>query len=139
VSNFDAADMKELAALPGGRAVAANQVLYNLTRRGIEYDLLPACVARGVPIMAYSPIEQGRLLGDTTLATVAARHGATAAQVAIAWVLRRDGVFTIPKASSAAHVRENHAALDLRLTQEDLAELDRAFPPPGGATPLEIL
>ncbi|HQR53081.1 MAG TPA: aldo/keto reductase [Burkholderiales bacterium] len=139
VSNFDRADMQELGAVPGGGAVATNQVLYNLTRRGIEFDLLPACIRRGVPVMAYSPIEQGRMLGDATLQAVAARHGATAAQVAIAWVLRHDGVVAIPKAGSVAHVRDNHAALDLHLTPEDLDELDRAYPPPRRATPLEVL
>jgi diketogulonate reductase-like aldo/keto reductase len=139
VSNFDGADMQELVDLPGGAAVATNQVLYNLTRRGIEYDLLPWCTARGIPVMAYSPVEQGRLLGHARLKAVAARHGATPAQVAIAWVLRQDGVFTIPKAGTAAHVRENHAALDLRLPADDLADLDRAFPPPSGPIPLELL
>jgi diketogulonate reductase-like aldo/keto reductase len=131
--------MEELARLPGGGAVATNQVLYNLARRGIEYDLLHQCIARGIPIMAYSPIEQGRLLGHATLNAVAARHGVTPAQVAIAWLLRQDGVFTIPKASTLAHLRENRAALDLRLTEEDFADLDRAFPPPRGPTPLELL
>jgi diketogulonate reductase-like aldo/keto reductase len=139
VSNFDGSDMEELARLPGGGAVAANQVLYNLTRRGIEYDLLPSCTARGIPIMAYSPIEQGRMLGRARLKAIAARHGVTAAQVAIAWVLRKDGVFTIPKAATPAHVRENRAALDLRLTEEDYAELDGAFPPPQEPRPLELL
>ncbi len=139
VSNFDGSDMEELARLPGGGAVATNQVLYNLTRRGIEYDLLPSCTARGIPIMAYSPIEQGRMLGRARLKAVAARHGVTAAQVAIAWVLRKDGVFTIPKAATPAHVRENRAALDLRLTEEDYAELDGAFPPPQEPRPLELL
>jgi diketogulonate reductase-like aldo/keto reductase len=139
VSNFDCSDMEELARLPGGGAVATNQVLYNLTRRGIEHDLLHRCVARGIPIMAYSPVEQGRVLDHPQLKAVAARHGATPAQVAIAWVLRWDGVFTIPKASTPAHVRENRAALDLRLTQEDFDELDRAFPPPQGPRPLELL
>ena len=139
VSNFDGADMQELARLPGGGAVATNQVLYNLTRRGIEYDLLPSSIARGIPIMAYSPIEQGRLLGHAKLKAVAARHGVTPAQVALAWVLRKDGVVTIPKAGTLAHVRENRAALDLRLSEEDIADLDQAFPPPRGPTPLELL
>jgi diketogulonate reductase-like aldo/keto reductase len=139
VSNFDVSDMEELVDLPGGTAVATNQVLYNLTRRGIEYDLLPWCRERGLPIMAYSPIEQGRLLGHRELQGVAARHGATPAQVALAWVLRQDGVNAIPRAGTPAHVRENRAALDLRLTEQDLAALDRAFPPPTGPRPLEML
>lgn len=139
VSNFDVSDMEELVDLPGGTAVATDQVLYNLTRRGIEYDLLPWCRERGLPIMAYSPIEQGRLLGHRELQGVAARHGATPAQVALAWVLRQDGVNAIPRAGTPAHVRENRAALDLRLTEQDFAALDRAFPPPTGPRPLEML
>ena len=139
VSNFDVSDMRELFALAGGRAAATDQVLYNLTRRGIEYDLLPWCLERGLPVMAYSPIEQGRLLDRPALKAVAARHGATPAQVALAWVLRQDGVIAIPRAATPAHVRENRAALDLRLGEQDLAELDRAFPPPSAPRPLEIL
>jgi diketogulonate reductase-like aldo/keto reductase len=139
VSNFDPGDMKELDALPGGGAVATNQVLYNLTRRGIEHDLLPHFRDRGIPLMAYSPIEQGRMLRHPALAEVAARHAASPAQVGLAWVLRQPGVIAIPKASRPEHVRENRAALDLTLTPEDLAELDAAFPPPGGPRPLEML
>jgi diketogulonate reductase-like aldo/keto reductase len=139
VSNFDVNDMEELVRLSGGDAVATNQVLYNLTRRGIEYDLLPWSRARRLPIMAYSPIEQGRLPTPAALATVAARHGATPVQIALAWVVRGEGVFAIPKASSTEHVRENRAALDLQLTEEDLAELDAAFPPPQRKGPLEML
>ena len=139
VSNFDADDMAELAGLDGGSAAAADQVLYNLGRRGIEHDLVPACRRAGMPIMAYSPVEQGRLLRNEALARVAARHDATPAGVAIAWLIRRDGVLAIPKAGRAGHVRDNRAALDLTLTGEDLAELDRAFPPPSGPTPLAML
>jgi diketogulonate reductase-like aldo/keto reductase len=139
VSNFDVSDMKELLSLDAGAGVATNQVLYNLTRRGIEFDLLPWCRARHIPIMAYSPIEQGRLLDHAALQSVAARHGVTAAQVALAWVLRQDNVMAIPKASTPAHVRENRAALDLRLTAQDIAALDRAFPPPTHKKSLEML
>jgi diketogulonate reductase-like aldo/keto reductase len=139
VSNLDLADMEELWSQDGGVAAATDQVLYNLTRRGIERDLLPWCRERGVPIMAYSPIEQGRLLGHPELRAVAARQGATPAQAALAWVLRQDGVIAIPKAAVARHVRENRAALDLRLGEQDLAALDRAFPPPAGPRPLEML
>jgi diketogulonate reductase-like aldo/keto reductase len=114
-------------------------VLYNPNRRGIELDLLAWCQGHGVPIMAYSPIEQGRLLEHAALKEVAARHDATAAQVALAWVLRNDGVTTVPKAGTPAHVRENHAALELELTDEDLDELERAFPPPTAPQPLEML
>jgi diketogulonate reductase-like aldo/keto reductase len=139
VSNFDVGDMEELAALSGGAAVATNQVLYNLARRGVEADLVPWCRERGIPIMAYSPVEQGRILRDRTLARVAERNDATPAQVALAWLLRQDDMMVIPKATSLDHVRENRAALDLQLGEADLAELARAFPPPRGARPLEVL
>ena len=139
VSNFDRDDMDELVGLAGGEAVATNQVLYNLDRRGIEWDLIPWCRDRQLPIMAYSPIEQGRLLGHSSLDAVAARHEATPAQVALAWVIRHAGVFTVPKAGSPAHVRDNHGALELQLTEDDLAELDAAFPPPRRPEPLEML
>jgi len=139
VSNFDLSDMEELVSLPGGSSVATNQVLYNLTRRGIEYNLLPWCTKRGIPIMAYSPIEQRRLLEEPALQNVAERHGATPAQVALARVLRQEKVIAIPKAATPAHVEENRGALDLRLTREDLAELDRAFPPPDRPVPLEMI
>jgi diketogulonate reductase-like aldo/keto reductase len=139
VSNFDVDDMEELWSLEGGTAAQTNQVLYNLTRRGIEHDLMPLCATRGLPLMAYSPIEQGRLAGDGTLRTIAERHNATEAQVALSWVLRREGVIAIPKAASVKHVRDNRAALELQLTEEDLAALDFAFPPPGKRVPLEMI
>jgi diketogulonate reductase-like aldo/keto reductase len=139
VSNFDVSDMEELFALPGGDACATNQVLYNLRRRGIEAGLLPWCRERGVPIQAYSPIEQGRLLRDRVLTGVAIRHRATTAQIALAWVLRQPDMMVIPKAATLEHVRDNRAALDIKLTAQDLAELDRAFPPPAGPRPLELL
>jgi diketogulonate reductase-like aldo/keto reductase len=136
VSNFDVADMEDLIGLARGDEVSTDQVLYNLEYRGIEFDLLPWCERRGVPIMAYSPIEQGRLLGHPVLRSVAARHQVTPSQAALAWVLRRDDVCAIPRASKPAHVRENRAALDVRLSAGDLAELDRAFPPPTRKQPL---
>lgn len=139
VSNFDVSDMDELVGLPGASDVATDQVLYNLTRRGIEHDLVPWCQSRRVPIMAYSPIEQGRVLGHRELQKVAERHGATPTQVALAWVLRIDGVIAIPRASKPGHVRENHGALNPTLTEEDFAELDQAFPPPGEKVQLEML
>ena len=139
VSNLDLQDMEELVELPGGEGVQTNQLLYNLTRRGIEHDLQPWCRARGIPVMAYSPIEQGRMLRHPELRRVAERHGATPAQVGLAWLLRQDGVIAIPKASDPAHVRDNRAAADLRLDEQDLADLDRAFPPPRGPRPLEML
>jgi diketogulonate reductase-like aldo/keto reductase len=139
VSNFDIDDMEELLAVEGGGACASNQVLYNLRRRGIEAGLLPWCRERGIPIMAYSPIEQGRLLRDRALTGVAIRHRATPAQIALAWVLRHADMMVIPKATTLEHVRENRAALDIALTEQDLAELNRAFPPPKGPRPLELL
>jgi len=138
VSNFDLDDMRELEALAGGEAVV-NQVLYNLTRRGIEYDLLPWCRSSGIAVMAYSPIEQGKLLGHPVLRQIAARHDATAAQVALSWVLRQQGVVAIPKAGRSVHVEENREAAELALTQADLAELDRAFRPPTSPRPLEMI
>jgi diketogulonate reductase-like aldo/keto reductase len=139
VSNFDVDDMEELFALEGGADCASNQVLYNLRRRGIEAGLLPWCRERSIPIMAYSPIEQGRLLRDRVLTQVALRHRATTAQIALAWVLRQKDMMVIPKATAQEHVRENRTALDIELTGQDLAELDRAFPPPKGRRPLELL
>jgi diketogulonate reductase-like aldo/keto reductase len=139
VSNFDLDDMQELMAIDGGQGCATNQVLYNLSRRGIEHDLTPWQRQRKIPLMAYSPIEQGRIVRHAALKTITARHGATPAQVALAWLLRQDGVITIPKAGTPEHARENYAALNLRLTAQDLADLDRSFPPPKSSQPLAIL
>jgi len=142
VSNFDVDDMEELSALAGkGQepAVASNQVLYNLMRRGIEYDLLPWCRARGIPIMAYSPLEQGTLAKHKAVKAIAQRLDATASQVALAWVLRQSGVIAIPKAGQPEHVQENLGALELALAAEDLDELDKAFPSPGRKAPLEMI
>jgi diketogulonate reductase-like aldo/keto reductase len=139
VSNLDLSDMEALRSVPGGAAVATNQLLYNLTRRGIEWNLLPALREHGVPVMAYSPIEQGRLLRNTSLKDFAQRAGMTPAQVALAWLLSQDDVVAIPKSSHPSRVKENAAARDHRLSPEQLAELDRLFPPPQQATPLEML
>jgi diketogulonate reductase-like aldo/keto reductase len=138
VSNFDTADMEELVALPGGNSVQTNQVLYNLAKRGIEWDLLPWCRERRIPIMAYSPFDQGPLLRKKALAEVARRHGVAAATVALAWILRHKDMIVIPKAAKLDHVRANHAALNLKLTDEDLADLDAAFAPPDGPKSLEM-
>jgi diketogulonate reductase-like aldo/keto reductase len=139
VSNFDRADMAEWVALKGGENVAADQVLYNLSRRGPEWDLLPWCRERGIAIMAYTPLGQGTLLRDRTLTEIARRRNATPAQVALAWLLRQEGMIVIPKAARQEHVRENRGALDVALTEEDLLALDRAFPPPKGRSALGML
>lgn len=139
VSNFDISDMGELWKMPEGNGVAVNQVLYNLSRRGIEFDLMPWCRKHKVPVMAYSPIEQGRLLGHAALHEIAQRHGATPAQVALAWLMRHDDVIVIPKAGTPAHIDENLASLDLILTHDDFTALDHTFSPPKKAQPLEML
>jgi diketogulonate reductase-like aldo/keto reductase len=141
VSNFDVADLEELVGLAGGEAVATDQVLYNLTRRGIEWDVLPWCRARPrrIPVMAYSPIEQGRLLEHRAIRAVAARHEVTATRVALAWVLRTEGTIAIPRTGKVEHVRDNRAALDLHLAQRDLQELESAFPAPKRKRALEML
>jgi diketogulonate reductase-like aldo/keto reductase len=138
VSNFDVDDVEELEALAPGRCVT-NQVLYNLARRGIDFDLGPWCAARTMPIMAYSPLEQGRLMKHPALARIAERHDATVAQVALAFVLSTPGMIAIPKTSRPDRVRENLSALDIRFTDEDRSELDAAFPPPTRKQPLEML
>jgi diketogulonate reductase-like aldo/keto reductase len=130
VSNFEVDDLAELTGLATGGAVETDQVLYNLARRGIEGDLLPLCQEEGLPIMAYSPIEQGRVLDHPVLVAVADDLGATPSQVALAWVLRQDLVIAIPRAGTPRHVEENRKALDVHLTPEHLAALDRAFPRP---------
>ena len=141
VSNFDMDDMVDMLALAKGRgeACASNQVLYNLTRRGVEFDLLSLCRENGMPVMAYSPIEQGRMLRHPELNKIAKTLGATSAQVALAWLLRQDGVISIPKATDPAHLRDDIAALDVTLDDAALAALDRAFPPPQRREPLGML
>ena len=139
VSNLDLADMQELWQVPHGKQVAVNQLLYNLQRRGIEWDLLPWLRAHGVATMAYSPVEQGRLLKNPQLQDFARRHGLTPAQAALAWLLAQPGVIAIPKSATPARVRENAAARDITLNAEQLAELDRLFAPPAGPSPLDML
>lgn len=138
VSNLDIHDMAELEALGGDRC-STDQILYNLTRRGPEHDLLPWLADRDIPAMAYSPVEQGRLVADPTLTSIAAAVGATATQVALAWTMRNDGVIAIPKAGTVEHVRENRAAADLVLSDDDLSALDFTFPRPRHRQPLEML
>jgi len=139
VSNFDTNEMEELIGLADGGNVQTNQVLYNLSRRGPEFDLAPWCLERGIPLMAYSPVEQGALARNARLEAVASRHNATAAQVALAWVMAQPGGIAIPKASRQEHVRQNAAALDIKLTKDDFADLDRAFPPPTRKRGLEMI
>ena len=139
VSNLDLADMQELVSVPGGPAVATNQLLYNLARRGIEWDLLPWLRERRIPVMAYSPIEQARLTLHPKLVDFAQRHGMTPAQASLAWLLAHDDVIVIPKTGHRDRLKENIGALDHRLTPAQLAELDRLFPPPTGPRPLEML
>jgi diketogulonate reductase-like aldo/keto reductase len=141
VSNLDTGDMNELQRVPGGAGCAANQVLYHPDSRGIEFDLLPWCAKQGIPVMAYSPLGHNvrRLLGSSALQMVAKRHDATAAQVAIAWGMREGNVISIPKAADAGHVRENAAAVEVRLTDEDLAVIDAAHSPPRRKSALDLL
>ena len=139
VSNFDVADMEELFSLKSRLICAANQVLYNLAHRGIELDLFPWSRERKIPIIAYSPIEQGMLLDNYELIRLARRHKATVAQIMLAWVLRQDGIIAIPKAGNPQHVQQNREALDIQLTKEDLALLDELFPLPKSKVPLEMI
>jgi diketogulonate reductase-like aldo/keto reductase len=139
VSNFDVDDMQELWRVQGGSSTATNQVLYNLQRRGIEWELLPWLRERRVPIMAYSPIEQGRLTHEKSLATAARSSGLTVAQVALAWLFSSNDVIAIPKTSSPSRLQENLRALDHELTPDELAELNRLFPPPSRRQPLEMI
>jgi diketogulonate reductase-like aldo/keto reductase len=143
VSNFDVSDMKEWLALNGtangAAGTQANQVLYNVTARGIDFDLIPWQAERGIPIMAYSPLAQGGLPKSKGLSAVAARHDATLAQVMLAWCLRHPTVFAVPKTSRVEAIGENAAAASLNLTAEDVAEIDRDFPAPRRGKPLEML
>ncbi|MBY5436927.1 aldo/keto reductase [Rhizobium leguminosarum] len=139
VSNFDTDDMEELLGVPDGANVAANQVLYNLSRRGIEFDLLPWCQSRGIPIMAYSPIDQGSILHHPELIRIAKAYQATPAQLALAFLLERDGVIVIPKTANAERAAENRDCVSLDITDDDWDALDAAFPPPTKKKPLEML
>lgn len=144
VSNFDVDDLEEWVLLAGGEEVATNQVLYNLSYRGMEWDLLPWCRKRRIPIMAYSPIghnaaEQKRILGKRTVKSIAAKHGVKPVQITLAWLLQQPDIIAIPKASKPEHIRENRASHDIKLTEDDLRKLDHAFPPPDRKIPLEML
>jgi len=139
VSNLDLSEMKDLWSITGGDAAQTDQVLYNLSRRGIEWELLPWLRQHRIPVMAYSPVEQGRLLDHPKLAGFAQRHRMTPAQTALAWLLSKDDIIVIPKTSTRERVKENFGALDHSLTQAQLSELDRLFPPPSSPRPLEVL
>jgi diketogulonate reductase-like aldo/keto reductase len=130
VSNFDTDDLQEAESLPGGKEIVVNQVLYNLLRRGIEWDLLPWCKQRQLAIMAYSPVEQRAFVNDSKLKDIATEHNATPTQIALSWLLHQDNVISIPKATNPDHVKENRAALDIQLTEPELRKLDLAFKPP---------
>lgn len=136
VSNLDVADLEELWRLPGGKACATDQVMYNLARRGIEWNLLPWCRKRQLPVMAYCPIERADLQKDRKLGDFAKRHGMTWAQAALAWLLSKPDVIVIPKTSRPERLRENHEALKFKLDPAQLAELDRLYPPPKSELPL---
>ena len=139
MSNFDVSDLEELFALPGGSACATNQVYYSLGARGVEFDLLPWQTRHRLPLMAYSPIDQGALGGHPALQRIGQRLGVSAAQVALAWVLRQLEVIAIPKAVRTAHLQDNLAAAHLQLSASDLQALDAAFAPPGRKQPLAMI
>jgi diketogulonate reductase-like aldo/keto reductase len=139
VSNFDTDDLHELIELEEGTNCASNQVLYNVSRRGPEFDLMSWMAEHRMPLMAYSPIEQGRLPKSGALQTIAARHGASPYQIALAWLVQRPGVIAIPKAGRPEHVSENHRALSIELDTEDLRRIDAEFPPPARKRPLEMI
>ena len=131
VSNFDTDDLEEAESLASGKEIVTNQVLYNLIHRGIEWDLLPWCKKRSIPIMAYSPVEQRAFVNDSRLKNIAVKHNATPTQIALGWLLQQDNVISIPKATNPQHIRENFAALEINLTEEDIKEIDLAFKSPG--------
>jgi len=139
VSNFDTEDMEELSTIDGGSRCATNQVLYNVTRRGPEYDLIPWMADRRMPLMAYSPIEQGRLPKTGILQDIGRSHDASPYQIALAWLLQKPGIIAIPKAASPAHVRDNCRALEIRLSPDELKAIDAEFPPPKRKRPLEMI
>ena len=139
VSNFDTSDMEELARVANGANCGTNQVLYNVTRRGPEFDLIPWMAARRMPLMAYSPIEQGRLPQSGALQVIGEKHQASAFQIALAWLLQQPGVIAIPKAGRPDHVRDNQRALEIKLSPEELKAINAQFPPPGRKRPLEMI
>ena len=139
LSNFSTHEMAECYRCNGGEDLATNQILYNLSRRGVEWDLIPECKKRGVPIMAYSPLEQGRLEKLQVLSLLATRHGVKPLQIALAWVLAQENVIAIPKSVRPEHIDQNLESLDITLDSSDYLLLDQTFPKPTGPSPLEIL
>lgn len=139
VSNFDLSELQKLFSFIRPNQLATNQVLYNLSRRGIEYDLLPWQTKNHIPLMAYAPIEQGRLLQHPALIKLAEQHYVKPSQIALAWILRHSNVIAIPKASTIEHVKDNASALSITLTEQDIAYLDHHFPPPQHKMPLEVI
>jgi diketogulonate reductase-like aldo/keto reductase len=138
VSNLDIHEMEVAWSMPGGDRIATNQLYYNVMHRGIEWDLLPWCREKGMPIMAYSPLNQGRL-DSAALEQVAMRHHTSPHQIALAWLLMQDDVIVIPKSARKHHIDQNYAALDIKLTDEDLVKIDQKCPPPDHATGLDII
>jgi len=139
VSNFDAGDLRELYALPGGDRCAADQVYYSVSRRGVEFDVVPQLLSRRVPLMAYCPFDEGRILADPVLAAIGRKHDVSTAQVALAWLLGRPGVIAIPKAGRPEHLRDNLEAVRLKLDADDLARIDRHWPAPARKQPLAVV
>ena len=139
VSNLDVAELEEIAALEGGAQLATDQVLYNLAQRGVGYDLIPWCAARGIPVMAYSPLDQGDLAEASSVRAIAQRAGLSNAQLALAWAMSHPNVIAIPKASRLEHVRANRAAADARVDEATLEALDRVHPPPQRKRPLQMV
>lgn len=138
VSNLDCGELESALVAPFGEAIATNQVLYNLWHRGIEWDLLPACDKHNIPVMAYSPLNQGNLAADV-LNQVGLRHNINSHQVALAWILQRDNIIAIPKAANSKHVEQNLVAAEIEFSDEDLNQLNITFPPPSSPVPLEML
>jgi len=139
VSNFDTSDMEEAWGLPHGKEIAVNQILYNLTRRSVEFELLPWLRGRHVPVMAYSPVEQGKLVRNAKLSAIAKKRNATAAEIALAWLLAQPEMIAIPKSGDPKHIEENRAAADIELTSEEVSALEGAFPRPQKRKSLEML
>ncbi|WLT09761.1 aldo/keto reductase [Bartonella apihabitans] len=139
VSNFDTALMENLAEIAPKGHIATNQILYNLSRRGPEFDLIPWCENHNIPVMAYAPIEQGRIMKNHDLLELAGKLNVAPSVLALAWVIRNPLMIAIPKTSSVKHLRENAKALAITLDHEVLQALDEIFLPPTRKQPLEVI